>query len=68
MAKQIDYLENWVVLNKHVQKLDEDTLRKLIDKEKKGHNRPQFLVRLHGRYNRLRAQREKKEILSYEKK
>ncbi len=62
-----NYLENWAVLNDNIQQLDEATIKALIDKEKKGESRPQFLIRLHGRYNKLRAIREKKELLSFKK-
>lgn len=67
MSKSINYLENWAVLNENVQNLDEETLSELIEKEKHGEARPQFLIRLYGRYNKLRTIRERKEILSFQK-
>lgn len=64
MEKEIDYLENWSVLNENVQNLDEETLWKLLQRERKGEKRTQFLIRLYGRYNKLRTVRERKELLS----
>lgn len=67
MSKEINYLENWVVLNEYIQTLDEKTIKALIEKEKNNEARPQFLVRLYGRFNKLRGMRERKELLSFKK-
>lgn len=64
MAKEIDYLQNWATLNNHVQTLDEATLTALLKQERKGQRRTQFLIRIYGRYNKLRTIRERNELLS----
>lgn len=61
---EIDYLENWSVLNTHLQGLDEDTVRKLLKREMKVGKRTALLLRLYGRYNILRTDRERKEIIA----
>ncbi len=65
--KEINYLSDWDTLHDNVKKLDEKTLLELIEKEKKSEARPQFLIRLYGRYNKLRGTRERKEMLSSKK-
>lgn len=63
MSKEIDYLENWAVLNEHVKSLTEKTVFNLLKREYKNGKRPQFLLRLYGRYNTLRTAREREEIM-----
>ena len=65
MTEDVNYLENWIVLNKHVQKLSEETVYGLLQEESKGARRPQFLLRLYGRYNKLRSERERSELLAF---
>lgn len=67
MTKEINPLENWDMLNEHVKTLDEKAVKALIEKEKKGQNRPQFLLRMYGRFNRLRTARERRELMSNSK-
>lgn len=64
MSKQINYLETWATLNEHVQTLGEEELWDLLEKERKGEARTQFLIRIYGRYNKLRTIRERKELLA----
>lgn len=59
----MNYLENWKVLNKHLQKLKENVVIALLKEELRENKRPQFLLRLYGRYNTLRTKRERSEIL-----
>jgi len=54
---------NWRELNKVLPTLDEDTVRRLLDDERKGEQRQTVLIRLHQRYTILRAARERGEIL-----
>lgn len=61
---EVNYLATWATLNRYVQGLDEQTLQALLKKEQKGEARTQFLIRIYGRYNKLRTIRERKEILS----
>lgn len=54
---------NWRELNKVLHTLDEDTVRRLLEDERKGEQRQSVLIRLHQRYTILRAARERVEIL-----
>jgi len=54
---------NWRELNQVLPTLDEDTVRRLLEEERKGEQRQTVLVRLHQRYTILRAARERAEIL-----
>ena len=55
-------LDNWMNLNKKMMQLSEEEIMFLLEAERIGRNRPAFLMRLHARFNRLRAERERKEI------
>jgi hypothetical protein len=54
---------NWREINKVLPDLDEDTVWRLLEDERKGEQRVTVLVRLHQRYTMLRAARERMEIL-----
>jgi hypothetical protein len=54
---------NWRDLNKVLPTLDEDTVKRMLEDERKGEQRVTVLVRLHQRYTILRAARERMEIL-----
>ena len=54
---------NWRQLNQILPTLDEDTVRRLLEEERKGEQRQTVLIRLHQRYTMLRAARERMEIL-----
>jgi hypothetical protein len=54
---------NWREINKVLPDLDEDTVRRMLEDERKGEQRQSVLIRLHQRYTMLRANRERKEIL-----
>lgn len=54
---------NWRQLNQILPTLDEDTVRRLLEEERKGEQRQTVLIRLHQRYTILRAARERMEIL-----
>jgi hypothetical protein len=56
-------LSNWVRLLEDVLVLPLPALRQLIDAELAGKRRPQVLLRLYGRFNRLRAIEEKQKLL-----
>ncbi len=54
----------WVQFNKELMKITSDeTVHRLIFGEQKGRKRTLFLMRLHQRYNKLRAQRERHALL-----
>ena len=54
---------NWREINRMLPTLDEDTVRRMLEDERKGEQRQSVLIRLHQRYTMLRANRERKEIL-----
>lgn len=59
----MDELENWRVLNQHLNTFDEEKVRILLEHEVKNRRRAMFLQRLHQRYNALRVSRERIELL-----
>ena len=54
---------NWRDLNKILPTLDEDTVKRMLEDERRGEQRVTVLVRLHQRYTILRSARERMEIL-----
>lgn len=57
-------LSSWTSLNNVVGELSEDQLMALLKLEQQGARRPTFLMRIYGRYNRVRALRERQALLS----
>jgi len=55
-------LATWRTLNEALPNLSEDELFKLINKEQAGQRRTRFLDRIYGRYNLVRALRERREL------
>lgn len=59
--------DNFLKLNHLVMSIDdEDTLLQMIEVERATNNRPTFVLRIHSRYNKLRAARERGQILAGE--
>lgn len=56
-------LQTWRTLNVHLTKLTEQQAWALLQQEIKGAARVQVVLRLYGRYNKLRAVRERRELL-----
>lgn len=56
-------LSNWKSLNDFLRNATEQQCTELLKQEKKGKARVQFLIRIHGRFNVLRAERERGELL-----
>jgi len=54
---------NWRELNRRLPDMNEDTVYRLLEDERRGEQRQTVLIRLHQRYTILRAARERKEIL-----
>jgi hypothetical protein len=54
---------NWRDLNRILPTLDEATVKRMLEDERRGEQRVTVLVRLHQRYTMLRAARERMEIL-----
>lgn len=63
MADKPNPLETWKALNKKLENATEKECWDLLKKEKDGKNRPQFKLRIFGRANKMRTERERKEIL-----
>lgn len=63
MHKAKDALSSWPELNARLAKLPEEELKRLLGRELRGKRRVHFLLRLHGRYNKLRAERERRELI-----
>jgi hypothetical protein len=55
-------LETWIGLNEVLKTCTEDEAKELMTAEQGGKARPQFVKRIHSRLNRLRYQRERKEL------
>ena len=60
----MDELENWRVLNQHLNTFDEEKVRVSLEHEVKNRCRAMFLQRLHQRYSALRVSRERIELLA----
>lgn len=56
------HLQTWLKLNAYLLTADEETCQKLLDEERQGRNRKQFMKRIHSRLNRVRRVRERAEI------
>ena len=55
-------LETWIGLNETLKGCPEDVASQLLKAETEGKARKQFLLRIHSRLNKLRAQRERAEL------
>lgn len=57
-------LKSWLDLNAALMEADEQLCQKLLSEEIGGRNRQAFKRRIHSRINKLRAERERKELLN----
>jgi hypothetical protein len=57
-------LKDWVRLNADLSSLPQEAVMQIMEAEAKGQRRVSFLLRLHSRFNRLRAIRERRTISS----
>lgn len=55
-------LDNWFALLEGVEQLDEHGLLELLIAELDGKRRKSFIARIHQRFNRVRAARERKQL------
>jgi hypothetical protein len=64
MKKEIENpaLQTWIALNDKLRGADEDLCQQLLDEELAGRKRKQFIKRIHSRLNKVRADRERKEL------
>lgn len=58
-----DYLKTWLLLNEGLRTLTEEQCWRLLAEERAGKRRPQYLLRIFSRANKLRTDRERAEIL-----
>lgn len=56
-------LANWSSCNDYLREATEAQASGLLEIEKAGQRRVQYLLRIHARYNRERAKRERSELL-----
>ena len=56
-------LKTWDSLNGALRSADEQYCRDLLHEECQGRQRSQFIKRIHSRLNKVRADRERKELL-----
>jgi hypothetical protein len=56
-------LKTWAKLNEAVQSATEEYCRKLLHIEISGKRRKQFMLRIHSRLNKVRAQSERLELI-----
>jgi hypothetical protein len=62
-GNRLSLLNNWMELTDALKDMPEKEAEALITAERKGQCRPNILLRLHGRFNKLRGVREKTEIM-----
>lgn len=55
-------LTSWIALNQVIRKADEALCQKLLKEELSGRSRKIFVKRIHSRLNKVRADRERKEL------
>lgn len=55
-------LTNWVTLNAALAKATEEDCETLLFEEQRGLSRLSLISRIHSRYNKLRAERERNEL------
>lgn len=63
MNDLIDVLNGWRELNREIASLNEDELEFLLDYELGHARRTTVMLRLHQKFNTLRSQRERREIM-----
>lgn len=65
MKKQITNtaLQTWIALNDFIRTADEAACQSLLKEELRGRKRKQFVKRIHSRLNKVRADRERLELI-----
>ena len=56
-------LADWAACNDFLRSATEDEAKAALEAEKKGKRRTQYLLRTHARFSKMRAQRERDELL-----
>mgnify|MGYP001152037944 CR=1 FL=1 len=63
-AKLAECVETWARLNETIMELTEEDCLTLLKQEMEGQRRVQVMLRLYGRFNKLRCERERTGILA----
>lgn len=58
----VEALKNWVTLNQFVKDATEKECEELLEMELEGRARKLFVNRIHSRLNKVRAERERREL------
>lgn len=61
--KNLSMLRSWEALNTWLRSAKEEQCRQLLHVEKSSKRRSAFLLRIFGKYNRLRTERERRELM-----
>lgn len=61
-----DMTDSWLHLNAKLKDANESSCLELLQLEKTYKKRPHFLLRIYGRFNKLRSERERRELLGEE--
>lgn len=61
-----DTTDSWLDLNARLKDANEKSCEELLQIEKTYKKRPHFLLRIYGRFNKLRSERERRELLGAE--
>lgn len=64
MSTQKEALRNWHAMNRYLRSATEDECWQLLEEEKAGARRLNFLIRIYGRANKYRAVREREALLA----
>jgi hypothetical protein len=64
MLNKEEALSNWLNMNNALRTATEEECFKLLLHEKENRQRLAFMLRIYGRYNQLRAQRERMELFN----
>jgi hypothetical protein len=64
-AKELDVaLANWTTTNEFLRDATETEAQAALEHEKKGKHRLQYMLRIHARLNKTRAERERAELVA----
>ncbi len=63
LKKELGSSQTWLELQESLKVATEEDCQTLLKQEKKGRQRVQYLLRIYGRFNVLRTERERSELL-----
>jgi hypothetical protein len=59
----LDALGSWSMLNEFLRDATEADCELLMKEERRGQKRTQYMLRIHARFNKLRGQRERSQLM-----